>query len=83
MAGRCLLGHGGTPRGSALVRLLQRGIHPSVEPALEAAGVSDCRIVAARRGGSKMYRGADACVTALPELVLCLAEDAQAARAAA
>jgi hypothetical protein len=32
------------PRGSALVRLLERSIRPSVEPALEAAGVSDRRL---------------------------------------
>jgi ArsR family transcriptional regulator, lead/cadmium/zinc/bismuth-responsive transcriptional repressor len=46
--------------------------------------MADRGIVVARREGSSMiYRIADPCVTALLELGLCQAEDAQAAREAA
>jgi DNA-binding transcriptional ArsR family regulator len=46
--------------------------------------MADRGIVAARREGSSViYRVADPCVTALLELGLCLAEDAQEGRAAA
>jgi DNA-binding transcriptional ArsR family regulator len=46
--------------------------------------MADRGIVAARREGSSIiYRVADPCVTALLELGLCLADDAQEGRAAA
>jgi DNA-binding transcriptional ArsR family regulator len=46
--------------------------------------MADRGIVAARREGSSIiYRVADPCVTALLELGLCLAEEAQEGRAAA